>query len=306
MLPEDRFVAGEECWAACGGYRMRYLLVRAGRQQGNPPLVLAHGLLGYSFSWRHNLSALAEDRDVYAIDLLGIGFSERPPRDAVSFDLRESAERVLLWMVGLGLKGADVIGTSHGGGVATMMAALDRERDSGAIGRLVLVASINPWSRTGLRRTRVLGHPAGAWLFRRMALLSGMFSAIRGVALGRMYGDPRKITEETRQGYDAHIPLERTADYVLGVVRYWRRDLRELERAIATIGGMPVLLIWGDRDGAVPLYSAYELKKHLPGAELVVFPGIGHLPYEEAPEEFNNAVRAFLSRATRPLHSAPH
>ena len=64
----------EECWMDFEGARLRYL--RAG---SGPPLVLLHGLLGYSFSWRYTLPGLAPFATVYAPDLLGAGFSDRPP-----------------------------------------------------------------------------------------------------------------------------------------------------------------------------------------------------------------------------------
>ena len=48
------------------GARMRYL--RAG---SGPPLILLHGLLGYSFSWRYTMPALAPYATVYAPDMLG-------------------------------------------------------------------------------------------------------------------------------------------------------------------------------------------------------------------------------------------
>ena len=41
------------------------------------PLVLLHGLLGYSFSWRFAMPALAQQAKVYAVDMPGAGFSER-------------------------------------------------------------------------------------------------------------------------------------------------------------------------------------------------------------------------------------
>ena len=63
----------EECWMDFDGARMRYL--RAG---SGPPLILLHGLLGYSFSWRFALPALAPYATVYAPDMLGAGFSGRP------------------------------------------------------------------------------------------------------------------------------------------------------------------------------------------------------------------------------------
>ena len=54
----------EECWMDFDGARMRYL--RAG---SGPPLILLHGLLAYSFSWRYTLPALAPYATVYAPDL---------------------------------------------------------------------------------------------------------------------------------------------------------------------------------------------------------------------------------------------
>ena len=55
------------------GARMRYL--RAG---SGPALILLHGLLGYSFSWRYTMPALVPYAKVYAPDMLGAGFSDRP------------------------------------------------------------------------------------------------------------------------------------------------------------------------------------------------------------------------------------
>ncbi len=66
----------EECWMEIDGARMRYL--RAG---SGPPLILLHGLLGYSFSWRFTMPALAPYATIYAPDLLGSGFFRPTQRD---------------------------------------------------------------------------------------------------------------------------------------------------------------------------------------------------------------------------------
>ncbi len=70
------------------GARMRYL--RAG---SGPPLILLHGLLAYSFSWRFTLPALAPYATVYALDQLGAGFSDRP--EGLDHSMRGTALRVL-------------------------------------------------------------------------------------------------------------------------------------------------------------------------------------------------------------------
>jgi pimeloyl-ACP methyl ester carboxylesterase len=284
-LPPKRFIFGEECWAEVAGHRMRYL--RAG---SGPPLVLVHGLMGYSFSFRRNMEALSRKFTVYAIDLPGIGYSERPPR-GMKFDMRTMAGRLLDWMAQTGISDADLLGTSHGGAITIFMTALDQEQGRGLIQRLVLVAPANPWSRVGRKRIRVFGNPVGAFCMRSFQPALAM---LRGWAIARMYGDPAKVTDDTRAGYDAPLRIRGTVDYLLSIVQYWRRDMVEFERAISRIAEMPILLMWGTRDLVVPLPSGRELHKCLPHAELVVLEGAGHLPYEEAPEEFNRALLQYL------------
>ena len=77
-----------ERWAEVDGHRMRYLCGGSG-----PALVLVHGLLGYSFSWRHALPVFSQKNTVYAVDMLGAGFSDRPP--ALNYCFRAHAERLL-------------------------------------------------------------------------------------------------------------------------------------------------------------------------------------------------------------------
>src|SRR5277367_2922877 len=123
----------QDHWITLDGGRMRYL-----RDGIGPPLVLLHGLLGYSFSWRHSIPAFAEHASVYAVDMLGVGFSDRPP--GLDSSLRASAERLLRFLDAVGVASCDLLGTSHGGAVSMMAAALD----PGRIRRLVLVAPVNP------------------------------------------------------------------------------------------------------------------------------------------------------------------
>ena len=98
------------------GARMRYL--RAG---SGPALILLHGLLAYSFSWRFAIPALAPYATVYAPDLLGAGFSDRPR--GLDHSMRATAKRVLRFIENLELPWFDLLGTSRGGAVAMAAAA---------------------------------------------------------------------------------------------------------------------------------------------------------------------------------------
>ncbi|HEU5402786.1 MAG TPA: alpha/beta hydrolase [Terriglobales bacterium] len=286
QLHQDRLIFGEECWSVVAGHRMRYL--RAG---SGPPLVLIHGLFGYSFSWRFNWEPLAKDFTVYAVDLLGIGFSDRPNVGAVPYDLPTTADRMLDWMAQAGIRDAILLGTSHGGGLVLAMAARDRQKGSGLIRKLVSVAGVNPWTTRGHKRAAVFGHPIGGAIFKLLAPIVGI---PRLSMLERMYGDNSLLTEATREGYQKGLDLPRTIDYGIGICRTWRSDLSYLRTAVEQIGDLPTLLIWGRRDKVVPLAGGEELNRHLKNAKLVVMDRAGHLPYEEYPEEFNRILLQYL------------
>src|ERR1700678_1353321 len=142
------------------GARIRYL--RAG---SGPTLILLHGLLGYSFSWRYTMPALAPYAAVYAPDMMGAGFSDRP--SGIDHSMRGTARRLLRFIKGLGIASCDLLGTSHGGAVAMIAAAECLGKDSGLrIRRLVLVAPVNPYSAHGRRLAPFFGSNFGAALFR--------------------------------------------------------------------------------------------------------------------------------------------
>lgn len=262
-----------------GGHRLRYLRAGSGR-----PLLLIHGLLGYSFSWRFNIPALADIREVFAPDLLGTGFSDRP-RD---FDCSSEtcAQRMLQLMSEVGAENFDLVGTSHGGGVAVMMAALAPER----VGKLVLVAPVNPWSKHGQWITRILATPFGRLAFGTVAPRA---TFMNNFWLARMYGDPKRIAPGTLEGYMAPLKIDGIWDYGLGVVTCWHHDLGKLSEAYPRIKS-ETLLMWGDSDPAVFVSSAQQILRRIPHARLETFPGVGHLPYEEVPNAFNRVLRDFL------------
>ena len=56
----------------------------------------------------------------------------------------------------------------------------------------------------------------------------------------------------------------------------------------------PVLLLWGERDGLIPVEAAQHFLRELPDARLAVLRGLGNVPQEEAPEAALGLVREFL------------
>jgi pimeloyl-ACP methyl ester carboxylesterase len=118
--------------------------------------------------------------------------------------------------------------------------------------------------------------------------------ALRRHYFRRLWGHKQRIPPGVFEGYMKPLNELAAWDYPLSILRKWNADLRELELALPRIGDIPTLLIWGSRDGAVAPSSAKRLKENFHDCRLLVMDGVGHLPYEEAPEEFNAIVRDFL------------
>ena len=280
----------EECNVTLDGVRWRYLHAGSGS-----PLLLIHGFMAYSFSWRFNMLALSQHFSVYAIDLPGCGFSQRP--DAPQCALAGDAEGVLRFMEHFGMEQADVLGTSRGGGLAIVLAALAAQRSiSHRIRRLILVSAINPWSSYGRFLTRFLSTALGGPLVTNV-LPKQHWLMLR--YLRKLYGDPRHMAPGTIEGYNAGLEVPGSFEHILRVVRSWHCDLALIEESLPAISGLPTLLLWGSRDTAIYPSSAYELQRRLKNSALVMLDGVGHVPYEEVPEEFNRVICDFL------LHDIP-
>jgi pimeloyl-ACP methyl ester carboxylesterase len=279
-----------EAWIRVDGLNIRFW--RAG---SGPSLVLLHGLLGYSFSWRHAIPILAEYRTVYAPDMPGAGLSDCGPN--LDCRLSSTARRVNAFLDSLAISDCDLTGSSYGGTTAMMVARLAPAR----VRSLTLVSPANPWSRIGTKRLRLLREPAVAWIFPKLARpMRGLHSYF----VRRMYGNARKVTPETLLGYARPLSMPGRFEHAVRIARTWSEDMRELEASLPRIASVPTLLVWGSKDRVVDPASADFLSRHFQSARTVVIPGAGHLPYEECPEEFCLAVTDFLaavpSRSTEP------
>lgn len=267
------------------GARVHYL--RAGE---GTPLLLIHGIIGSAANWQWNIPALAEHRTVYALDLLGMGQSERVP--GLPTSLEDTARRVLETMDVLGVARADIAAVSHGGSVAMMVAALAPER----VRSLILFAPANPYSTSADWIVRFYSSWVGALA---AGLASRLPRWVQQIALGRMFGDRSRIPEGSLDGFREPLRVPGTIPHVLGMARSWFADLEKLRLALPRVAKTPTLLIWGDRDRAVSLESARRLEREL-GADLVVVPGGGHLVFEEFAQEANELmVRWLVSTPSR-------
>jgi len=270
----------QDHWITHDGARMRYL--RDGR---GPALVLVHGLLGYSFSWRYAIPVFAQRATVHAVDMLGVGFSDRPA--GLDCCLQASAERLLRFLDAAAIDSCDLLGTSHGGAVSMMAASLAPDR----IRRLILVAPVNPWSLFGKPTAEFLTKP---WVTPIFLSMAPFLEVIHGYLLRRLYGDARRMRPGTLKGYSAPFAMPGAFRYGISVLNTWGKDLQRLEAALPHIAHIPTFMIWGSADNAVDPASAPKLCRQFHNCQVRMLEGVGHLPYEEVPDEFNRAVVDFL------------
>ena len=283
ILPEqaEELLKPAEEWVRVGGLKVRFW--RAG---SGPAVVLLHGLLGYSFSWRHAIPILARNATVFAPDMPGAGFSDCGTN--LDCRLSSAADRVLGFLDAVGISSCDLVGSSYGGTTAAIVAELAPDR----VRSLILVSPANPWSRNGRKRLRLLRNPAVAWIFPKLARpMRGLHSYF----VRRMYGDPSKITRETLQGYARPLAMPGRFEHGVKIVRTWGEDMRELEAILPRISGVSTLFVWGSKDRVVDLESAEHLGRHFQRVRTAVMSGAGHLPQEECPEEFCRIVADFLA-----------
>ena len=267
------------------------LSVRFQRSGRGPAMVLIHGLLGYSFSWRHVFEGFAAGREVYALDMPGSGFSECSP--ALDPHLPAAAERLLEFLDLGGIRSCDLVGSSYGGTTALFLAAKHPER----IRTLTLVSPANPWSRIGRKRLALLRLPVIA---RTFPAIARKVRPLHWLAIRRMYGDPRRLGGETLRGYSLPLMRNGVLEHAVAITQGWYADMAELESLLPSISDIPVLLVWGSKDRVVDLASAGILTSRLRNSRLVIMEGAGHLPYEECPEEFVSLVSKFLEEYPAP------
>ncbi|HEU5233298.1 MAG TPA: alpha/beta hydrolase [Terriglobales bacterium] len=262
----------EERWADVSGGKLRYLAQGTGA-----PLVLLHGIVASSFSFRLVSPDLSRDFRLFIPDLRVAG------ADA---SLRPTATRILQLFAREGIESADLLGSSHGGAVAMELAATAAHR----IRRLILVSPANPFARGYHRVVNFyLSRPGG--IFIRLAPFAPV--PIWEYAIKRMCGESSILALGIGAGYRQPLRERGITGHIRSSLQTFITEVEALRPKLSELRNIPTLLIWGDHDPVVELESGHQLQQAL-GAKMVVMPGIGHLPYEENPEEFSRIVLKYL------------
>jgi pimeloyl-ACP methyl ester carboxylesterase len=249
-----------------------------GRKQA-PTLILLHGFGSSLHTWEAWARQLSSDYRVIHFDMPGAGLSGADPNGDYS-DARSM--RVLAALMDqLGVAKASLIGNSMGGRIAWKFAAAVPTR----VDKLVLISPdgfAGPGEEYGKR-------PSVPSMVRLMRY--ALPKTLLKMNLKPAYADPAGLTDEI---------VTRTHDLLLGpgnrdamIARLAQTELVEPGPLLRTISA-PTLLLWGEKDAMIPPANAHDYAKFLQNQRLVLLPGLGHLPQQEAPDRSLIPVREFL------------
>lgn len=257
---------------------------------GEPVFILLHGFGASTFSWREVMEPLSSYGTVIAYDRPAFGLTERPLtwEGESPYSLESNLSLLLGLMDAMDIEEAVLVGNSAGGTLATAFALEYPQRVQALIEVDAAVYFTMPDSpvlnwlletpqmdRIGPLIARSLGRSRGdrflesAW--HDPSLLAANPEIIDG------YRKPLRV-ENWDKALWKHTQASQAPDLA---------DRLDLIR-------VPVQVITGDDDQIVPTESSIQLAEDIPGARLAVLENCGHVPQEECPEAFMEAVNNFI------------
>jgi pimeloyl-ACP methyl ester carboxylesterase len=252
---------------------------------GPETVLLVIGLGGRAADWGTAFpAALAEQYRVVRFDNRGVGHSPKVPGGYALSDLAGDAAAVL---DAVGAPSAHVVGSSMGGMIAQLVALDHAER----VRRLVLLAT----------------HFGGREVEPPHAEAMQLFDPAAFLERGR---DPASMMRFTLSVITAPGFPERFPHVIEEMVEYVRRQptppIAFLAQLQAIIGSdrsgrvssirQPTLVVHGLQDRLIPPGNGRALAERIPGAELALLEGVGHLPQIETPGALAQRISAFLAR----------
>ncbi len=264
-----------------------------GRADG-PVLVLVHGFGASAADWDAWAAQLGDTYRIIAPDLPGHGLTRAPKGYTGGADGQVAAVEGLA--TALHLPPFVIAGNSMGGGVAWRYALAHPERVKG----LVLVDA-GGWPPVKTQKQ-------GAVIFTLLAnpLTRGIIKNLDNTALvkqgmGAALIDPRLVTPALVRRYTDFSRAPGHRDIL--TARGGRQDPATPAR-LGTIAA-PTLVMVGREDHVIPYTDGKRFANAIPGATLIVYPGVGHAPMEQIPERSATDLRAWLAARVEAPQPAP-
>lgn len=249
-----------------------------------PTILLLHGAGAATHSWRDLMPILAERAHVVAIDLPGHGFSGDPGSGGLT--LPGMSRRVGGLVEAMGWRPALVVGHSAGAAVALRLALDGRIGDAGIV---AINGALAPFA--GAVAPLFQGLAMGLFL-NPFAIRVFAHAARRTARVERMIAGTGSRIDA--RGLDLYGALFRKPGHVggtLGMMANW--DVMPLRRDLERLA-VPLTLIVGETDRAVPPSVSEAVGGEVAGARIVRMPGLGHLAHEEDAARVGAAVLVAL------------
>jgi len=248
------------------------------------PVVLIHGFMGMAYDWRFNIQELGQHFSVYALDLPGFGYSDKP----MNYDYTSNGytEFIASFLNAYGIERAVLVGNSMGGQIALMACLKYPERVAG----LVLIdAGGYPHSVEflpfKLLKVPVIGEIS-------MALIN---QTVVKIMLKRgIYFDGSFATDEVINNY-YNVYGTANARKIPPIVI--RRIVKDEVNIASNLGNIkcPALIIWGAEDKVISPSRAEMFRRDISDASALTISQAGHMPQIEKSKTVNDAVIDFVT-----------
>jgi len=281
-VPPQQLADADSRFVEINGIMVHYKMMG----QGEPYILLLHGFGASVFSWHAVMGPLGQLGTIIAYDRPAFGLTERPMSwSGLNPYSPEGNEALLTGLMDhFEIQKAILIGNSAGGTLSMQFALSHPER----VQALILVDPAvyergSPAWVSILGKTPEMQHLGP--LFVRSIETSGLD------LIKTAWHDPIKITQETWDGYTKPLRADN-----------WDRALWDFTMASHDTDltshlndfSMPILVITGDDDRIVPTANSIKLAGAIPNSKLEIIPNAGHVPHEEQPALFMQAVGEFI------------
>ncbi len=254
------------------GYNILYL--SGGDPKSKDVIILLHGIGASSDRWLKVMPILSKHFYVIAPDIIGFGYSEKPE---VSYTIEFFIDFVIKFIESMNIKDRDLtmIGSSLGGHIAAEFAI----KYPHILSNLILVS------------------PAGIAKHGSQALndyiLAAMYPTIENAteAFKGMATEPDSIDIDYIKNFVNRMKLP-NAKYAFLAALMGSKRAPNLKDRLDRIR-VRTLVIWGEKDKLLPVEYAEEFKK-MSNAKVIIMENVGHVPFEEKPEEFCRLVIDFI------------
>jgi pimeloyl-ACP methyl ester carboxylesterase len=245
------------------------------------PLVLLHGTSSSLHTWDSLVLSMPEKRCI-RLDLPGFGLTgPHPGRNYSSKNTILIIEELLQY---LKADSCIIAGNSLGGFIAWSY-ALEYPRAKKMI--LIDAAGFN----SGTKGKNLAFQLARVPVVNQLLTIITPRSIVQK-SLEQSYGDPTKVTDQL---VDRYFELNCRSGNRQALLDRFKLPLTGDTNRLKELL-IPALILWGQKDQLIPVSQAEKFEAALPINQKIIYPELGHVPMEEAPEKIANSIRNWLKQ----------